>query len=82
MIAHLIRRYWFPQWFDGDYPDWIQQEQGRWLPESIIERFAQEVDSVHNGEFWLIKARWEQSIVRELRRMGFKVTRRDDLIFY
>ena len=35
-----------------------------------------------NGLFWSIKARSEKSIVRELRRMGFKVTRRDDLMFY
>ena len=73
---------WFPEWYDGDHPDWIQQEQGRWLPESIIKRFAEEVDSVHNGSFWLIKSRSAKSIVRELSRMGFKVTRRDNLMFF
>ena len=73
---------WFPEWYDGDYPDWIQQEQGKWLPKSVIKRFAEQVNSVHNGLFWSIKARSEKSIVRELRRIGFKVTRRDDLIFF
>jgi len=73
---------WFPEWFDGDYLDWIQQEQGKWLPKSIIKRFAERLDSVHNGLFWSIKARSEKSIVRELQRSGFKVTRRDDLTFY
>ena len=73
---------WFPEWFDGDYPDWIQQEQGKWLPESILERFAEDVESVHNGSFWLIKARSEKIIVRELSRLGFEVIRRDDLTFF
>ena len=73
---------WFPEWYDGDYPDWIQQEQGKWLPKSIIERFAEQVESLHNGSYWIIEARSEKSIVRELSHMGFKVTRRDDLTFF
>lgn len=73
---------WFPEWFDGDYPDWIQQRQAEWLPKSIIKRYAEQLDFVHNGFFWSIKSGSKTSILRELSRAGFTVKHRNDLTFY
>ncbi len=27
---------WFPEWADGDYPDWLQQRQAEWLPDELL----------------------------------------------
>jgi hypothetical protein len=74
--------FWFPEWCDGDYPEWLQTRQNIWLPDTILERFACINTSVINGDFWLIDPVFEKDIVEALRCEGFDVTRRDDLFFY
>ena len=46
--------FWFPEWCDGDYPDWLQARQAEWLPKSILKHFARHETSVLNGDFWMI----------------------------
>jgi len=73
---------WFPGFSDGDYPSWLQARQAEWLLEPILKRFAEHKTSVLNGDFWIIDPVCEKDMVEELRREGFRVTRRDDLTVY
>jgi hypothetical protein len=70
-----------PGYYDGDYPEWLQQSMDYLLPEELLERYGEMRDTALNGSYWHIDTEHEQELVEELRRLGQKVTRRDDLRF-
>ena len=67
---------------DGDYPEWLQQDQDFYLPAEILERWGENKSSVLNGDFWIIDPEQEQEIVDRLRELGILAIRRDDLRFH
>ena len=71
-----------PGYCDGDYPDWLQQEMDFCLPEEILEKYATDEVTSLNGNYYHIEEEHEEAICRDLRAMGFKVIKREDLYFY
>ena len=71
-----------PAFSDGDYPQWLQTQQPRWIPEEILTRWGEAQMSVLNGPFWTIDPEQEKKIVARLRSVGIKAKRRDDLQFH
>ena len=71
-----------PQYYDGDYPEWLQKQQELWLPEDILEQWGRRDSSAINGTFWFIETQHEEKILEELGKRGLKVEKRDDLFFY
>ena len=71
-----------PQFYDGDYPQWLQKQQELWLPMDVLEKWGRQDNTMLNGQFWFIEPEYEEDILRELRRHGLKVLKRDDLFFY
>lgn len=67
---------------DGDWPPWLAAEMDRVLPESVLERFGQACQSVHNGRFWRIAAHLEEVAIRALQIEGVSAERRDGLCFH
>jgi len=67
---------------EGDYPEWLQQDQDRWVPNEILERWGKRKSSGINGSFWIIDPAQEQEIVQRLRELGILAIRRDDLHFH
>ena len=67
---------------DGDYPEWLQQDQDFYLPAEILGRWGENKSSVLNGGFWIIDPEQEQEIVGELGKLGILAERRDDLRFH
>jgi hypothetical protein len=71
-----------PGYSDGDYPPWLAQEQGKYLPAEILEEFATREQSVINGGFWRVDAAWAQLIIERLTSLGYKIEEREDLKFW
>ena len=67
---------------DGDYPEWLQQDQDFYLPAEILERWGERKSTFLNGNFWIIDPEQEQEIVDRLRELGIPAIRRDDLRFH
>jgi hypothetical protein len=67
---------------EGDYPAWLQQDQDRWLPNEILERWGKRESSVINGSFWIIDPAQEQEIVQRLTELGITARQRGDLRFH
>ena len=67
---------------EGDYPAWLQQDQDRWLPNEILERWGKRESSVINGSFWIIDPAQEQEIVQRLSELGITARQRGDLRFH
>ena len=71
-----------PQFYDGDYPQWLQKQQELWLPMDVLKKWGRQDNTMLNGQFWFIEPKYEEDILTELRRRGFKVLKRGDLLFY
>ncbi len=71
-----------PGYSDGDYPPWVAQEQDLYLPAAVLKEFATRGDSFLNGSFWRLDAALAPLIVERLTSHGYKVDRRDDLMFW
>ena len=67
---------------EGDYPAWLQQDQDRWLPNEILERWGKKQSSGINGSFWIIDPAQEQEIVQRLSELGITARQRGDLRFH
>ena len=67
---------------EGDYPAWLQQDQDRWLPNEILERWGKKESSGINGSFWIIAPAQEQEIVHRLSEHEIPARQRGDLCFY
>lgn len=71
-----------PGYSDGDYPPWLAQELDRHVPDMILREFATRESSFINGSFWRLDATRTEEVVERLVRSGFRVERRDDLMFW
>jgi hypothetical protein len=71
-----------PGFSDGDYPPWIQQEAGRYLPAITLEEFGICGLSSINGIYWQIPGEIEVPLVDRLKQLGFTVTLREDWTFW
>lgn len=71
-----------PAYLEGDYPDWLQARQDRWIPKEILDQWGSLEASVLNGPFWILDPQKEQQIVSELGERGIGAQRRDDLLFH
>ena len=71
-----------PAFSDGDYPQWLQTQQARWIPEGILARWGEPQMSLFNGSFWTVDPEKENKIVAKLKSCGIKAKRRDDLQFH
>ena len=67
---------------EGDYPEWLQKDQDRWLPKEILERWGKRESSGINGGFWIIDPAQEQEIVQRLTELGITARQRGDLRFH
>jgi len=63
-----------PGYCDGDWPRWQQQALDEILPEDLLQRFATEQQSVHNGPFWFIPHDSAPALMAALRERGYHVT--------
>ena len=70
-----------PGWVDGDYPAWLQKEQGEVLPQIILETFAKRTPTSLNGSYWHIPEESVGDVCKALRALGFSVECRQDLPF-
>lgn len=71
-----------PGFSDGDYPPRLASEMHRVLPRSILERFAERRDTVHNGPFWFISADELLAVRIALKAEGWQVRAAGKLRFY
>ena len=71
-----------PQYFDGDYPQWLQKQQEYWVPKDILERWGRKDPTMLNGDFWMLETQYEAEILMQLKNKGLEVVKRDDLFFY
>lgn len=71
-----------PGWSEGDYPPWLQQEQGNVLPQDILHKFAQSVPTALNGSYWHIAEEKCDDVCSALRTLGFSVQCRQDQPFH
>lgn len=71
-----------PGFSDGDYPPRLACEMHTALPRSVLERFAERRDTVHNGPFWFISAVELRAIRRALQSEGWQVRAAGRLYFY
>jgi hypothetical protein len=62
-----------PSYYDGDYPDWLQQEMGDILPPEVIERFGKGEMTVHNGGYTHIDPADLPAIKELLESLGYVV---------
>jgi hypothetical protein len=67
---------------DGDYPPWLQQRLDDVLPQSILDRFAEQKSSQVNGRYWHIDAAKADEVAEALRTLGFEVRRAGELSFF
>jgi hypothetical protein len=73
---------WVPGYADGDYPPWIQQEMGEYLPKEILERFGTLNDTILNGNFWMIPSSNLDAVCAALTALGYKLECAQGLPFY
>ena len=71
-----------PQYYDGDYPDWLQQEMDVLLPEEILEKYGTMEQTMLNGDYLHIEKEHEKAICEDLEKLGYKIIKREDLTFY
>jgi hypothetical protein len=71
-----------PGYCDGEYPPWLAQEQGKYLPAEVLKEFATRADTFINGSFWRVDATRAPLIIERLTSLGYKVERREDLKFW
>ena len=67
---------------DGDYPDWLQAEADRFVPEDVLDRFGAMETTVFNGHFWRIAPTYESAIVEMLATHRITAIKREDLRFF
>jgi hypothetical protein len=70
-----------PGYADGDYPDWLQAEMDRVLPDDILEEFAVSQSTVLSGDYYHIEERALGAIVERLEKSGYRVSDGSDLDF-
>jgi hypothetical protein len=71
-----------PGYDEGDYPDWLQRDMEWILPKQIADRYGTMVTTRLNGDYLSIEVESEEEVIRALKRLGFQVERRDDLMFW
>ena len=71
-----------PGYYDGDYPDWLQTQMEWILPKGIVKKYGTRVATRLNGSYFRIGADEGEEVAQALKRLGFKVERRDDLMFW
>ena len=66
---------------DRDYPGWVQQEMlsDDAFPSDLREKYGIVEESVHDGPFLSINARYLDEILRELVRRGYLVENGDNM---
>jgi hypothetical protein len=65
---------------DGDFPYFPQQLMERFIPDSVQERFANSVGTVHNGDMLVFDDGCEAEVVAALRDLGFTCDKQQALI--
>lgn len=65
---------------DGDYPPWLAQEQLRWFPKGIIDKYGEVGMTVFNGPSLNLPCDMADQIAGDLRAMGYSVEE-TDLVF-
>jgi hypothetical protein len=71
-----------PGYYDGDYPDWLQTQMEWILPKRIVKKYGTRIATRLNGSYLQIGADEGEEVAQALKRLGFKVERRDDLMFW
>jgi hypothetical protein len=71
-----------PGWVDGDYPAWLQQDMGQFLPPKILERYATKKITAVNGYYWDIAPESINSIINDLEKEGITAICSQDLLFH
>ena len=71
-----------PEYNDGDYPPWLQPEMDLLLPEDLLDSYADVTTTAFNGSYFHIEQDREREFVEQLRRRGFEVEKRKDLMFF
>jgi len=71
-----------PGFCDGDYPPWLAQEIGQYVPRNILSQFAERDSSVLNGPLYKIDSKHKEAVVKALTDAGFLVEERKDLEFW
>ena len=67
-----------PEYFDGDYPEWLRQVQLEWFPQELIAKYGGEVgETVHNGPALDLPGDKADQIAEDLRALGHTVERSD-----
>ncbi len=66
---------------EGDYPEWPSQLMLKFLPKEIIDSpFAKVKNSVHNGSYLELDAKFEDQIVTILSSKGYEVKEDENLV--
>jgi hypothetical protein len=71
-----------PEYSDGDYPDWLQQEMDVLLPDEILGKYGTMEETMLNGDYIHIEKEHEETICQDLEKLGYKLVKREDLTFY
>lgn len=71
-----------PGYVDGDYPPWLQKEMQFVLPREVIEQFGEWQQTAINGVYLHIAEENRARVVATLLRAGYRVERREDLLFW
>ncbi len=71
-----------PDWEEGDYPHWLQQEMDRVLPRIVLDDYAEKMETSFNGHYWHIPAESCDEVCEVLKALGFVLEHRGDLPFH
>jgi len=71
-----------PGYVDGDYPPWLQQDLGHYLPVDVLSELGQYAESCHQGGFWMIPRSSGRRLLEQLRLHGYSPVKRPDLRFW
>jgi hypothetical protein len=69
-------------WSDGDYPEWLQHEMGRVVPDDLLRKYGTRANTMVNGSFWMIPPDHAELLANELRARGYRVVQRESLGFH
>ena len=72
----------FKDFLDGSYPAWLQTEMHEVLPKEILESYAENANTMLDGNYWHIDPYYETELVEKLIQLGFEVEKREDLEFW
>ncbi len=69
-----------PAFFDGEWPDWPEQNMLQWVPESILQKYATMTPTAINGSYPILDAGRKSEIVAAMKEAGLECREDEELV--